>query len=115
MAWPIAVLGIGGPSGAGLGLLARERLATGPEGASARPHPRWVPVAKRDRRIPTFSGGEHRSRGRHREQAPRPLSGLSEGGGASALPRTSRTGPRTYMTLRCGCLSCVDGAAVVIG
>ena len=46
----------------------------------ARPHPRWVPVAKRDWRIPTFSGGEHRSCGRHREQAPRPLSGLSEGG-----------------------------------
>ena len=70
MAWPMAVLGIGGASGAGLGLRATERPATGPEGASARPHPRWAPVARRDWQIPTFGGGEHRSCGRRWEQAP---------------------------------------------
>ena len=81
----LTVLGIGGSPRAGLGLLATERLR--PAGGSlGEAHPRWFQSYGRDWLHPAFCGCEHRSCGRHREQAPRPLSGLRGGGGAGALP-----------------------------
>ena len=86
--------GMVAPPGAGLGLLATERLR--PAGGSlGEAHPRWFQSYGRDWLYPAFCGCEHRSCGRQRKQAPRSDSAASED--AEVLRCHERCGMATHL------------------